>query len=225
MAEAAASARDAAAAGGEAVGRDGRMNNVARTNAAALLKAAVRARRRAGAEFGEAASHARSSAAEWDMAADAHAMVGDADSERSFRGLAGRAREMMQDADKQASLAGRDAEAALLSHGRMAGADGWADGAVWPGGRAAWAGAQESMQADAEYDRARWSGAEKRAAEAVQRAADRMYRCAHMANRATAAAKEVAVQATTPDASDAKAAWNEALAAARNAPKACRPRA
>ena len=225
MAEAAVSARDAAAAGGEAVGRDGRMNNVARMNAAALLKAAAQARRRAGAEFGEAAAHARSSAAEWDMAADAHSMASEEASDRAFRGMAGRAREMMRGADEWASLAARDAEAAMLSHRRMAGADGWADGAEWPGDRAAWAGAQESIHADAEYDRARWSGAEKRAAEAVQKAADRMYQCAHLANNATAAAKEASMRASTTDARDAEAAWNEALAAARKAPDACRPRA
>ena len=129
MAEAAAAGRNAAAAAGGAVERDDSVNAVALGNVAAALNAAVLAHRRAGAGFAEAAARARSSAAEWDMAVDAHAMVGDADGEKAFRGLAGKAREMAQDADKRAAAAGKGERTAKTASDNWAKSTaGWADG-------------------------------------------------------------------------------------------------
>ena len=136
MAEAAAAGRNAAAAAGGAVERDGSVNAVALENVAAALNAAVLAHRRASAGFAKAAARARSSAAEWDTAADMHAMVGDADSGRSFRGLAGKAREMAQDADRRAASAAAGKRAAqLASDNWKENTAGWAAGGAWSGDR------------------------------------------------------------------------------------------
>ena len=226
MAEAAAAGRNAAAAGGEAVERDDSVNAVALGNAAAALDAAVLPHRRAVAGFAEAAARARSSAAEWDAAADMHAMVGDADSGKSFRGLAGKAREMAQDADRRAASAAAGQRAAqLASDNWKENTAGWADGGAWSGDRAEWVGMQESIRADAEYARAMWSGAAERAAEVVRGAAEYVQECAIAAKDVAAAAREASVRASTPAARDAAAAWNEAMAAAGKASDACRPRA
>ena len=226
MAEAAAAGRNAAAAGGEAIGRDGRMNIVALGNATDALDAAVRAQRRARAAFGKAASHARLSAAEWDAAADACGMAAGPEDGRAFRRLAGKAREMAQDADKRAEAAGTDENAARMASDKWTrDAAEWADGGAWSGDRAEWVATQASIGADAEYDRAKWSGAAERAAEVVRGAAEYVQECAAAADRVAAAAKGASAQATTPDALAAAAAWNEAMAAVRMMPDACRMRA
>ena len=224
-AEATAADRDTAEAGYNAVGRDGRLNGAALADAATPLRAAVRAQRRAGAAFREAAAHTRSSAAEFAMAAAAHAMAGDAAREQALRGRADAARAMIRDADRRASLAGRAARVARAALRRWTeAADGMPDGAVYPGGRAAWTGEQESMRADAERDRAGWSGRARRAAADVRAAGDYMRECADAADRAAAAAakgENGVGLADTPDARAAAAAWNEAVAAARNAANEC----
>lgn len=235
MAEAAVAGMAMAAAGGEAVGGDGRISNAALENAAATLRAASLALRRARAAFGEAAAQARSSAAEWDVAADACAMAGDEKGGREFRGLAGEARTMARDADKRASLAGRDARATrAASRGWKASAAWWAEGTAWPGDGAAWAGRQSRVHADAEQDWAVWSKVAKLASEAVRNAIKYVWECAASAEKAVVAAEEAgglvgeeagAEAAMTPDARDAAAAWRDAMAAVRNAPDACRPRA
>ena len=226
-AEATAADRDAAEAGYEAVGRDGRLNRAALADAATPLRAAVRAQRRARAAFREAAAHTRSSAAEFAMAADAHAMAGDAAREQALRGRADAARAMIRDADRRASLAGRATKAARAAL-RMCteAANGLLDGAVYQGGRAAWTGKQESMRAGAERDRAGLSGRVRRAAADVRAADDYLRECADAGDRAAAAAakgEEGVGLADTPDARKAAAAWNEAAAAARNAVDTCRP--
>ena len=226
MAEAAEAGRNAAAAAGEAVGKDSRVNSVALENAAAALNAAVLAHRRASAGFAKAAARARSSAAEWDTAADVLAMVGDAGGGKLFRGLAGKAREMAQDADGRAASAAAGKRAAqLASDNWKENAAGWAAGGAWSGDRSEWVGMHESIRADAEYDRAVWSGAAERAAEAVRDAVEYVRECAAAAKDVAAAAREVHVRASTPGARDAMEAWNEAMAAVRKAPDASRPRA
>ena len=221
-AEATAADRDAAEAGCEAVGRDGRLNGAVLADAAIPLRAAVRAQRRARAAFGDAAAHTRSSAAEFAMAADAHAMAGDAAREQALRGRADAARAMIRDADRRASLAGRAARVVRAASRRWTEvADNLPAGAVYPDGRAAWTAEQESMRASAEHDRAGWSGRARRAAADVRAANDYLRECADAADRAAAAAKEAGAPADTPDARDAAAAWNEAVAAARNAANAC----
>ena len=140
-AEAAAADLDATTAGCNAVGRDGRLSNDALVDATVLLRASARAQRRARAAFGRAASHAGSSAAEWDMAADARARAGDAAREQALRGRAGTARAAMRDADRRASLAGKAARVARAASRKWTGvAAELPDGAAWPGGRAAWTG-------------------------------------------------------------------------------------
>ena len=241
MADAAAAGRDAMVAGGGAIGHDGRVSNAEPANAAALLRDAARAQRRAGDAFGEAAAQARSAAAEFDMAAAACAMAGDTRGERAFRGRAGRARAMAQDAGKEASLACRDARETLaMSRSWKTGAALRLDGAVWQGDRDSWKGGQAIIHADAEHDREVWSGEARRAAAAVQKAVEHMWKRAAAAERAAVAAGEAggladveaaaAASATegggsVPGARDAAAAWRDAMAAARNAPDACRPRA
>ena len=246
MAEAAAAGRDAMVAGGGAVDHDGSVSKDEPAKTVALLKDAARAQRRARDAFGEAASQARSSAAELDMAADAREMAGDAGGERAFRRRAGRARAMAQAADKEASLAGNDARETLaMSRSWKTGAPLRLDGDVWPGDRKSWRGRQPIIHADAEHDLEVWSGDAKRAAAAAQRAAEHMRKRAAAAERAAAAAEEAGgladVEAaaaaaaeggggggrggSTPDAQDAAAAWRDAMDAARNAPEACRPRA
>ena len=224
-AEATAADRDAAEAGYNAVGMDGRLNRAALADAAAPLRAAVRAQRRARAAFREAAAHTRSSAAEFAMAADAHAMAGDAAREKELRGLADAARAMIRDADRRASLAGRAARVVRAASRRWTEvADGLPDGAVYPGGRAAWTGEQEGLRAGAERDRAGWSGRARRAAADVRAADDYLRECADAADRAVAAAtkgEEGVGLADTPDAREAAAAWNAAVAAARNVASEC----
>ena len=123
------------------------------------------------------------------MAAAAHAMAGDAAREQALRGRADAARAMIRDADRRASLAGRAARVARAALRRWTeAADGMPDGAVYPGGRAAWTGEQESMRADAERDRAGWSGRARRAAADVRAAGDYLRECADAADRAAAAA-------------------------------------
>ena len=244
MAEAAAAGRDAMVAGGGAVDHDGSVSKDEPAKTVALLKDAARAQRRARDAFGEAASHARSSAAELDMAADAREMAGDARGERAFRRRAGRARAMAQDADKEASLAGKNARETLaMSRSWKTGAPLRLDGVAWPGDRDTWRGRQPIIHADAEHDLKVWSAEAKRAAAAAQKAIERMWKRAAAAERAAAAAKEAGGLAdaeaaaaaaaegvgrggSTPGAQDAAAAaWRDAMDAARNAPEACRPRA
>ena len=103
MAESAAAGRNAAAACGEAVGRDGRMDSAALENTASTLKAAARAQRRAGAAFRAAAAHARSSAAgQKRAAAAAYAMANGSEGRRAFRGRAAQARRMARAAGRRA---------------------------------------------------------------------------------------------------------------------------
>ena len=244
MAEAAAAGRDAMVAGGGAVDHDGSVSKDEPAKTVALLKDAARAQRRARGAFGEAASHARSSAAELDMAADAREMAGDARGERAFRRRAGRARAMAQDADREASLAGKNARETLaMSRSWKTGAPLRLDGVAWPGDRDTWRGRQPIIHADAEHDLKVWSAEAKQAAAAAQKAVERMWKRAAAAERAAAAAKEAGgladVEAaaaaaaegvgrggSTPGAQDAAAAaWRDAMDAARNAPEACRPRA
>ena len=114
----------------------------------------MRAQRRARAVFGDAAAQARSSAAEFDMAAHACAMAGDTRGEQALRGRAGRARDMAQVADGRASLAGGEArETRAASREWKTNMGWWADGAAWPGDRAALAGRQEGIRAAAERAR------------------------------------------------------------------------
>ena len=159
------------------------------------------------------------------MAADAHAMAGDAAREQALRGRADAARATMRGADRRASLAGRAARVARAASRRwIEVADGLPDGAAYPGGRAAWTGEQESMHAGAERDRAGWSGRARRAAAEVRAANDYMRECADAADRAVAAAtkgEEGVGLADTPDAREAAAAWNAAVAAARNVASEC----
>ena len=233
MAEAAAAGRDAMVAGGGAVDHDGRVSKDEPAKAAALLKAAARAQRRTGAAFGEAAAQARSSAAEFEAAADAHAMAGDADSERAFRGRAGKARAMARDADGRAAAAGRDARAARAALRKWkAKTARLPDGDARPGGRAARAGGRAGMRADAEHDRAKWSDAARRAVAGVQAAAEYVRVCTDATEEAAAAAKEsrglaelaAGAAAAAPGARDAAVACMDAVEAARKALEACRPR-
>lgn len=224
-AEAAAAGLDAATAGYNAVGSDGRLDNAALVDAAALLRTAARGHHRAGAVFGRAAVQAGSSAVELAMAADAREKAGDAARGRALRGRADAARATMRGADRRASLAGRAARVARAASRRWTEvADGLPDGAAYPGGRAAWTGEQESMHAGAERDRAGWSGRARRAAADVRAANDYMRECADAADRAVAAAtkgEEGVGLADTPDAREAAAAWNAAVAAARNVASEC----
>ena len=217
-AEAAAAGLDAATAGYNAVGSDGRLDSAALVDAAARLRTAARAHHRAGAVFGRAAVQAGASAVELDMAADARAKAGDGAGERALRGRADAARAVMRDAGGRVPLAGKAAKSALAASRRWAEvAAGRPDGAAWPGGRAAWTGAQEGLRADAERERARWSDGAGRAAAEAQAADSYLHRCTAAADKATTAAEDAGVPAGTPEEQEALAAWRGAIAAARKA--------
>ena len=97
----------------------------------------------------------------------------------------------------------------------------WADGGAWPGGRAAWADRQAVIRADAERDRARWSGKAEDANSTARAAAGDMRRCEDAAANAADAAGLPG--AAPPGAQGAAAAWEEAMESARRAAAACRP--
>lgn len=223
MSEAAEARRDAADAGAEAVGRDGRMNSVARKNTADMLRGAMRASVRARAAFKEAAVHAGSSAEGQERAARAYAMAGGADNMRELCGQhAVQARSMAQAADRWSLMAGKAARTTRDVVDKWAGDPaGRSDGAAWPGDRAAWVDEQGRIHADAEYNRAMWEGAARRANTAVRAAADDLRMCAIEAGKAAGEVERIG--SVPPEARDAEAAWNEALEAARQVLHACQP--
>ena len=153
MAEAAAAGRDATVAGGKAVGKDGRVSNAAIADAADLLGAAVRAQRRAGAAFGDAAAQARSSAAEFEIAADACAMAATQRAGgRSAGGPAGRARWRRTrtggprwPAGRQGRPGRRRANGRQTWAGGRTGPPGLATGPHWRAGRRAYAPAPSTL--------------------------------------------------------------------------------
>ena len=223
MVKAVAAGRDAAAAGGEAVGKDDRINGTARKNAADALMAAVRAQRHARASFKDAVAHARTSASERALAAKAYASAGDADNERAARKRAEQARRLARDAKRWAATARNDARAALQASRWWAGEDtpGRSDGAVWPGGRAAWIDEQASMHADAEYKRAEWADMAEAAEAAVHAAGDDLHQCADATKRAAIAVDGLGP--LPPEAGEAEAAWAKAVSYANRVAGECRP--
>lgn len=228
MAKAATAGRDAAAAGAEAVARDGRMNGEARNRAAAALRRAVRVQRQARAAFKNAAMHARSSASVGERAADAYAMAGDADNERELREEVAGAQKMAAAADKWAGVAGMDARTTRVASRKWQAPEGGAPGqgggaGEWRADRAAWVDGQSRIHADAEYTRASWEDAAKMADAAVRAAGDDMQRYA----AATADAAEAVdrMGRMPPEADAAMAAWEEIMDHAAQIHDECSPHA
>ena len=231
MARAATAGRDAAAAGGEAVGKDGRMNDTARANAAAVLGAAVLAQESARASFGMSASHAELSASWQERAAEAYDMAGDAGSGRDARGQAVHARRMAQSADGLAKRAARDEKTAREARegweavvGCEAGTAKPPDGAIaLPADRAAWVGVQASIHADAEYERAKWQDTAEKADKAVLDAGHDLKLYAAATERAAAAVERLG--RLPPEAEEGVAAWEKVMETAARVVDECGPRA
>ena len=233
MARASTAGRNAAAAGGEAVGKDGRMNDTARGNAADALKEAVRAQRRARASFSRSASHAEQSALWQVRAAEAYDRAGDADSGRFAREQASHARRTAQSAHGWASRAARDAKTtreakrmwdAIAAAGE-AGTTGMPpDGAIaLPADRAAWVAEQASIHADAEYDRAKRQDLAEKSDSAVQTAGEDLKLYAAATERAGAAVERLG--RLPPEAEEGVAAWEETMETAVRVVDECGPRA
>ena len=229
-ARAATAGRDAAAAGGEAVGKDGRMNDTARGNAVAALKKAVRAQRRARASFRRSAPHYEQSALWQVRAADAYDTAGDADSGRDARGQAVHARTMARSADGLAKRAARDEKAAREARRGWEAVVGCEEAAetrppegaiVLPADRAAWAGVQAGIHADAEYDRAKWQDTAEKADRAVLDAGHDLKLYAAATERAAAAVERLG--RLPPEAEEGVAAWEKTMETAARVVDECWP--
>lgn len=223
MAEASEAGRNAAAAGAEAVDRGGRMDGAALGRGASGLDEAVQAHLRAEAAFGRSAAQARSSTAEWEIAAGAHAMAGDAENAAMVRRHADNSRAVAYAAGKWAARAGRAAD---TTKGAMRK---WREfeaarsgGGAWGGDRAAWIDAQARIRDEAERSRKKWLGRAKTAKESVRTAAEHVQRYADIVEEASAAIDRS--DAPLPAARDAMDAWKAAVEAARQAVAAWRAR-
>ena len=219
MSEASAAARDSAASGAEAVGRDGRVNGVAIGDAAASLKEAVRNLLRARDAFNDAAEQAKRSAAEWVRAARAHERAGDAGNVATLRAHIGKSREAGWNAAKWASRADRDADTAKKALLKWdACAESCANGASWTSDRAEWVDEQARIRADAEYGRARWLDRAGHSDATMRAAADDLREYADLAGRIALAAG--LPDGIPPGAERAAAEWKRAMESARRAANA-----
>ena len=221
MAEAATAIRNAAAAGAEAVGKDGRINHTARGNAVDALKGAVRAKSSARALFSRTASRAGLTASWQVRAAKALAMACDADNERAIRGQAVQARRLVRVADGWAARAASNEKTVREAVHR------WEAGAAGAGARpvdrAVWVGKQASIRADAEYDRAKWQDMAQKADIAVRVAGDDLEQCVDAAERAGAAVEKLG--RLPPEAEEGVAAWKKAVETAARVAGECGPHA
>lgn len=223
MAEASEAGRNTAVAGAEAVGRGGRIDGAAFGRGASDLEAAVRAHLRAEAAFGRSAAQARSSTAEWEIAAGAHAMAGDAENAAMVRRHVDNSRAVADAAGKWAARACRaagDNKKAMRKWREFEAA--WPGGGVWGGDWAAWIDAQARIRAEAEQSRKKWLGRAEKAKESVRTAAEHVQRYADITEEASAAIDRS--DAPLPAARDAMDAWKAAVEAARQAVSAWRTR-
>ena len=223
MAEASEAGRNTAVAGAEAVGAGGRIDGAAFKRGASDLEAAVQAHQRAEAAFGRSAGQARSSTAEWDLAAGAHAMAGDAENAAMVRRHADNSREVADAAGKWAARAGRavgTTRNAMRKWREFEAAR--AGGGVWGGDRASWIDAQARIRDEAERSMKKWLGRAKTAKESVRAAAEHVQRYEDIVKEASAAIDRL--DAPLPAARDAMDAWNAAVEAARQAVVAWRTR-
>ena len=223
MSEASEAGRNAAAAGGEAVGRDGMVSGTVLGDAANSLKEAARALLRARTAFTDASELAKRSAAEWERAARAHERAGDARNEATVRAHVDKSREAGRAAAKWASKADRDADTAKKALRKWdACADMCANRSAWTDERAEWLDEQARIHADAEYGRAMWLDRAGQADETMRAAADDLRQYAELAG-------EIALAAGLPDdippgSENAARAWRDAMASARRAANAYRSR-
>ena len=223
MAEASEAGRNNAAAGTETVGEGGRVDGAAFRRGASELEAATRAHLRARDAFTRSAEHAKSSEAEWELAAGAHAAAGDAESEAMLRRQVDNSRAVADSAAGWAARAGRDADTtkkAMRKWKDLAAA--WGGGGTWGGDRAAWLDAQERIRAKSERGRAEWSAKAEKAKESVRAAAEHVRQYREMVERVSAMIEQSG--GPPPGAQDAVGEWKAATAAARQAVAAWRTR-
>lgn len=207
-----------AAAGGRAVGEDGRVDHTAMSRSAEEMR---RASARFGAmsdAFGRSSRLHEDAAACEGTAAGLYERSGFEKYERLARDRTEKSRRHAAGSARMSAMSAEGRDALAEDAGRMDGkAKEWkASGGAWSGDMAAMARARVSLREDAKKERVR-SAAMLGQAVDVERSAARVEVLAAAAARQTAA--YAAVQRDDPKAQEALAAWREGMAAANKAEK------